>query len=72
MEDDLMSYAMNDYKKDQNFATEKVEKRKKYINKDLIKTIAVLSSKIKKSVIGKIKGYFISMYYNHNYHTYRK
>ena len=62
-----MSYAMNDYKKDQNFATEKVEKRKKYINKDLIKTIAVLSSKIKKSVIGKIKGYFISMYYNHNY-----
>jgi hypothetical protein len=70
MEGDLMSFAMDEEKeKKGEIITTKVEKKKKHINKDLIKTMAVLASKIKSSVLGNIKCYFISLYYYHNYAT---
>ena len=70
MEGDLMSFAMDEEKeKKEEIITTKVEKKKKRINKDLIKTMAVLASKIKSSVLGNIKCYFISLYYYHNYAT---
>ena len=65
-----MSFAMDEEKeKKGEIITTKVEKKKKHINKDLIKTMAVLASKIKSSVLGNIKCYFISLYYYHNYAT---
>ena len=70
MEGDLMSFAVDEEKeKKGEIITTKVEKKKKHINKDLIKTMAVLASKIKSSVLGNIKCYFISLYYYHNYAT---
>lgn len=61
-----MNYAMEEDIKNEIITTEekKVEKKKKYINKELIKTMAVLNSKIKSSIFGNIKCYVVSLYYH--------
>ena len=70
-DDDILNYAIKDDIKDQNInnINKKVERRKKNINKELIKTMVVLESQIKSSLFGNFKCYFISLYYNHNYST---
>ena len=60
-----MNYAMEEDTKNEIITTQnkKVEDKKKNINKELIKTMAVLDSQIKSSIFGNIKGYVISLYY---------
>ena len=66
MDQDLMDFAIEDNKKNQIINTNTIIK-KKNINKNLIKTMAVLKSKIKSSFFGNLKSYIISLYYYHNY-----
>ena len=64
MNDDIYNYANEDTKKNDNIINTK--KKKKYINKKLLQSMAIIKSKLKSSILGSVKSYIMSLYYYHS------
>lgn len=66
MEDDLLRYSIDKYLDNQISNKTEVKPKKKYINKKLLKSMAITKSKVKNSIIGSLKCLIVSLYYYHN------
>ena len=64
MIEDIYDYAIVDTQQKNNVINTK--KKKKYINKKLLQSMAIIKSKLKSSFLGSVKCYIMSLYYYHS------